>query len=297
MAEIKWIKLNVDMFDDEKIKIIQAMPDGDAILVIWIKLITLAGKTNDGGYIYISDNIPYTDEMLSIIMNKPIMTIKLAMETFTNLQMIESDTKGIYLVNFEKHQSLEKMELIKEQNRIRQQKARDRKLLMAQSDTERHANVTQTSRNVTRDVTQNVTQCHATDIEEEKEEEKEKEGEKKRTKKELQFDIFEKIVSGYKITEKIKSKMYEWLEYKAEINDQYKEQGMKALLRKVETEAKKHGDDAICEIIDESMSNGYKGIIFDKLKKRTPQHNGRTAEEKNDGFCFNPDEDDLADLF
>ena len=72
MATVKWIKLNVDMFDDEKIKIIQAMPDGDAILVIWIKLIALAGKTNDGGYIYISENIPYTDEMLSVIMNKPI---------------------------------------------------------------------------------------------------------------------------------------------------------------------------------------------------------------------------------
>ena len=49
MAEVKWIKLNVDMFDDEKIKIIQAMPDGDSLLVVWIKLITLAGKTNDGG--------------------------------------------------------------------------------------------------------------------------------------------------------------------------------------------------------------------------------------------------------
>ena len=114
MASVKWIKLNVDMFDDEKIKIIQAMPDGDAILVIWIKLITLAGKTNDGGYIYISDNIPYTEEMLSIIMNKPIMTVKLAMETFAKLKMVENDTKGIYLVNFEKHQSLDRMQEIRE---------------------------------------------------------------------------------------------------------------------------------------------------------------------------------------
>ena len=157
MAVVKWIKLNVDMFDDEKIKIIQAMPDGDTILVIWIKLIALAGKTNDGGYIYISENIPYTDEMLSIIMNKPILTIKLAMETFNNLKMIESDTKGIYLVNFEKHQSLEKMERIKEQNRLRKQRERERKLL------------------VSRNVTQDVTQCHATDIEEDKDKEEDKE--------------------------------------------------------------------------------------------------------------------------
>ena len=124
MAEVKWIKLNVDMFDDEKIKIIQAMPDGDALLVVWIKLLALAGKTNDGGYIYISESIPYTEDMLAVIMNKPIATIRLAMQTFTSLCMIENDTKGIYLVNFEKHQSLDKLAEIREYNRLAQKKSR-----------------------------------------------------------------------------------------------------------------------------------------------------------------------------
>ena len=127
MSSVKWIKINIDMFDDEKIKIIQAMPEGDSLLVVWIKLITLAGKTNDGGYIYIAENMPYTEEMLSTIMNKPINTIRLALSTFLSLKMIEEDTKGIYLVNFEKHQSLDKMEKIKEQNRIRVAKYRDKK--------------------------------------------------------------------------------------------------------------------------------------------------------------------------
>lgn len=124
MASVKWIKLNVDMFDDEKIKIIQSMPEGDAILLVWIKLILLAGKTNEGGYIYISENMPYTEEMLSVVMNKPLNIIRLAIETFTKLEMIENDAKGIYLVNFEKHQSLEKMEKIREQTRLRVAKHR-----------------------------------------------------------------------------------------------------------------------------------------------------------------------------
>lgn len=127
MSSVKWIKINIDMFDDEKIKIIQAMPEGDSLLVVWIKLITLAGKTNDGGYIYIAENMPYTEEMLSTIMNKPINTIRLALSTFLSLKMIEEDTKGIYLINFEKHQSLDKMEKLKEQNRIRVAKYRDKK--------------------------------------------------------------------------------------------------------------------------------------------------------------------------
>ena len=127
MSSVKWIKINIDMFDDEKIKIIQAMPEGDSLLVVWIKLITLAGKTNDGGYIYIAENMPYTEEMLSTIMNKPINTIRLALSTFLSLKKIEEDTKGIYRVNFEKHQSLDKMEKLKEQNRIRVAKYRDKK--------------------------------------------------------------------------------------------------------------------------------------------------------------------------
>lgn len=140
MANVKWIKITVDMFDDEKIKIIQSMPEGDSLLIIWIKLITLAGKTNDGGYIYISDNMPYTDEMLSVIMNKPLNTIRLALNTFNSLGMIENDTKGIYLLNFEKHQSLDKLEKIKEQNRLRVQKCRENKKML-------ECNVTETLRN------------------------------------------------------------------------------------------------------------------------------------------------------
>ena len=153
MSAIKWIKLNVDMFDDEKIKIIQSMPEGDSLLIVWIKFLTLAGKTNDGGYIYITDSIPYTDEMLSVIMNKPLPIIKLAMETFIHLGMIEIDDKGIYLINFEKHQSLEKMELVKEQTRLRVAKYR--------------AKLKEIN-----DVTLQVTQCNAIDKDIDKEEDK-----------------------------------------------------------------------------------------------------------------------------
>ena len=159
MADVKWIKLNVDMFDDEKIKIIQAMPDGDSLLVVWIKLITLAGKTNDGGYIYISDNIPYTEEMLSVIMNKPLATIRLAIQTFTSLNMLDNDAKGIYLVNFDKHQNLDKLAEIREYNRLAQQKSRaKRKALPSVNDK------SMTSQS-----------CQGTDIEVDKEKEKDKE--------------------------------------------------------------------------------------------------------------------------
>ena len=126
MAEMQWIKLRIDMFDDEKIKIIQSMPDGDALLVVWIRLIALAGKCNANGLVLVEDEFPYTDEMLSVIFNKPLQTVKLALATFEKFRMIESTTKGIYITNFDKHQNIEGMERIREQNRIRKQRQRER---------------------------------------------------------------------------------------------------------------------------------------------------------------------------
>lgn len=133
MADIRWIKLTVDMFDDNKIKLIQAMPDGDSILVIWIRIIALAGKCNANGLVLVEDEFPYTDEMLATIFNKPLPVVRLALATFEKFKMIENTQKGIYITNFEKHQNIEGMERIREQNRIRQQRAREKKKSLLES--------------------------------------------------------------------------------------------------------------------------------------------------------------------
>lgn len=166
MAEIRWIKLRIDMFDDEKIKIIQSMPDGDAILVIWIRIIALAGKCNANGLVLVEDEFPYTDEMLSVIFGKPLATVKLALATFEKFRMIENTEKGIYITNFDKHQNIEGLDKIREQNRIRKQRERERKktLLLEESGSgvsalpdngpAKNTEVTNLSRDISREVTQ-----------------------------------------------------------------------------------------------------------------------------------------------
>lgn len=166
MAEIRWIKLRIDMFDDEKIKIIQSMPEGDAILVIWIRIIALAGKCNSNGLVLVEDEFPYTDEMLSVIFGKPLSTVKLALATFEKLRMIENTDKGIYITNFDRHQNIEGMDRIREQNRVRKQRERERKraLLFEESgsavpalpdgDPDQNTEVTDLSRDRSREVTQ-----------------------------------------------------------------------------------------------------------------------------------------------
>ena len=128
MAEVKWIKILVDIFDDEAIKLIESMPDGDTLLIIWFKLLAKAGKINDGGLVYFKENIPYTEEMLSTVFKRPISTIRLAMQTFIQFGLIElNDSQQILIKNWEKHQNLEKLEMIKAGTRARVARHRERK--------------------------------------------------------------------------------------------------------------------------------------------------------------------------
>lgn len=147
MSEIKWIKITTDIFDDEKMCLIDALPDRDAIIVIWIKLITLAGKLNRKGVLAISKNIVYTDEMLAQTFHRPLNTVRMALEVFENFGMVEKIDGVIMLPNWEKHQNIDGMEKIKEQNRNRAARHRKKQKLLAQNN----------ESNVISNVTDNVT--------------------------------------------------------------------------------------------------------------------------------------------
>jgi predicted phage replisome organizer len=135
MADIRWIKITTEMFDDEKIRIIESMPEADTLIVLWIRLICMAGKNNDNGYIYLTPEIPYTIEQLSAIFGRPLNTVKLAVETFKRLNMITlSDDGVIYLPQFEKHQNLIGMNIIRENTTRRVARFRAQKQLKSSDD-------------------------------------------------------------------------------------------------------------------------------------------------------------------
>ena len=149
MSEVKWIKIVTDIFDNKKIKQIEKIPNGDTILVIWFKLIVLAGVTNDDGLVYITDEIPYNSETLSNEFNKPLNEIKIALDIFQKFKMIEIIDDFIRLKNWQQYQNVDGLEKIREQTRLRVQKHRENQRLTLEND----------KCNVTRNVT--VTQSNA----------------------------------------------------------------------------------------------------------------------------------------
>ncbi len=149
ISNIKWIKLSTNMFEDEKIRLIEQMPDADTILIIWVKLLSQAGKTNASGYIYLSETIPYTDEMLATIFNRPVSTVRFALKTFEQFGMISIDEEHfIAIENWEKHQNIEGMERVKKLNAERNKRYRERKK-QKQLESKNDSDVSVTSRDGT----------------------------------------------------------------------------------------------------------------------------------------------------
>ena len=135
MADVKWIKIATDIFDDEKVLLIESMPDADAIIVIWFKLLCLAGKQNNSGVFLMNERIAYTDEMLATIFRRNINTVRLALSTFEKFGMVEIVNNTITIPNWEKHQQLDALERTRESTRNRVARFRERqKLLTASSD-------------------------------------------------------------------------------------------------------------------------------------------------------------------
>lgn len=166
MSDVKWIKIVTDIFDNRKIRQIEVMPEGDSILVIWFKLICLAGKINDNGMVYFTQDIPYTEEMLATQFNRPLPTVRLALKTFQAFGMVEIVDNFLHLPSWEKYQSADKLERIRSKNAERQArfKARNRAALESGNAS----------------VTLPVTHGNAVEREEDKERDIEKEREKER---------------------------------------------------------------------------------------------------------------------
>lgn len=135
MADVKWIKITTDIFDDEKILLIESLPDSYAIITVWFKLLCLAGKQNNSG-VFMMGRIAYTDKMLATIFRMKESTVTMALQTFEQFGMVEVIDGVITIPNWNKHQSLDAYEKKKERDRLYQaeRRANQRALVAKSSD-------------------------------------------------------------------------------------------------------------------------------------------------------------------
>ena len=153
MADVGWVRLSTRLFENRKIKYLLNQPKGAELVLLWVHLLCAAGTVNDGGRVYISQNVMYTPQSLAADFGVPKTIADKALTLFQNLELIEVESDGcIQILGWEKHQNVTGLEKIREQNRLRKQKQRQcDKSRNVDEDMSRDGHVTECdkSRNVT----------------------------------------------------------------------------------------------------------------------------------------------------
>ncbi len=262
MAEVKWIKLNTDMFDNAKIKYLRTLPEGDKIVLIWVMLLAKAGKCNSNGFIFLTESIPYTAEMLAAEFDFEITTIQLALGSLSKLGMINLEEHHICITGWEEHQNIEGLDKIREQTRLRMAKYRERKKALPSGY-----------------VTSYVTVTQGDETEEEREEEKERD--KDNNKKEKRKTEFDLLIEGYTEDLQLRNTIYEFLKMRKAIKAPMTSNALKLMLNKLDRLAPNdiHCDTRIA-ILEQSIMNSWKGIfeLKEELKKKV------VPEDRHYGF-------------
>lgn len=236
MADVKWIKIVTDIFDDEKILLIESLPEHDAIIVIWFKLLCLAGKMNNSGVFIMNDKIPYTEEMLATIFRRPLNTVRLALNTFESFGMIERVDNVITIPNWSKHQTLDQLEERKEYMRDYMQKYREKQKQLACKTNSKVNSKSNSKANV------NALDKSKNKIREDKKENK---------------DNKEHVV--YDPDELLNQSIIDFIEFRKKIKSPMTDRAITLMLNKLNKMAT--DNDKKIEILNQSIINGWKGIF------------------------------------
>lgn len=135
MSKVSWIRIEIDMFDNRKIRHIRKLPEGNNIVLIWMMLLTMAGRCNANGIIFLTENIPYTNKMLADELDFDESVIELALTILEKFGMITRDGAELSIPGWEEHQNIDGLEKIREQTRKRvaEHRKRQKELLSEES--------------------------------------------------------------------------------------------------------------------------------------------------------------------
>ena len=253
MAEIKWIKITTDMFDNRKIRHLRRLPDGNSIVLIWVMLLTMAGRCNSSGMIFLTENIPYTPKMLADELDFEENTVKLALSALEQLNMIVTDNGFFSIAGWDEYQNIEGMEKIREQNRIRKQKQRAKAALLEPGHV--------TSRD-----------SHATDKEEDKDKEKKK----------------KKEIKTYSDDADLNRSILAFMEFRKSIKKPMTDHAVDLLISKLNGMTSYIPEQI--EIINQSIVNGWQGVFPLKNEQAQTVRQGyqkqTKADELNDFYAM-----------
>ena len=235
MAGVEWIKLYTDMFDNPKIKALRRLDFGNETVLIWIMLLTLAGRCNSNGAIFVKEGIPYTCEGLADDLRFKTEIFAEALKTLEEYGMI-SCVGCLHIVNWEEYQNVEGLDRIRKQTSTRVANYRKR-----HKESISGCNVT-------------VTRCNATDKEIEEEKEKEIEINKRKvTKSDL-----EAVLTKFNLSEPLKEALRKFAKHRKLIKKPMTDDALELLIKKLLKLAQ--DETTQIAIIEQAITNGWLSV-------------------------------------
>jgi predicted phage replisome organizer len=135
MKRLQWIKLRLDLFDDMKIQVLEQMRQSDTLILLWLRLLTLAGKLDDGGLLYLTKDMPLTAKILAKRYGKQEAFIEKALDLYEKLDLMRRDEAGmIQITDWDVDQDTERLNQIREANRRRVAEYRKRQKEQSQEN-------------------------------------------------------------------------------------------------------------------------------------------------------------------
>lgn len=266
MGEVKWIKIVTDIFDDEKILLIESLPEADSIIVIWFKLLCLAGKQNNSGVFVMNNGLAYTDKMLATIFRRKESTVNLALKTFEEFGMIEIINNAITIPNWSKHQTLDQLEERKEYMREYMKKYREKQKLLTDGDSKVNCKV------------YSKANVNTLDKEEDKEEEIDKNKNNKKVSKKTSFD---ELINAYTDNEELKIELKNHLatrkSKKATLTNRAIELSFKKLDELTKNVPVNEQEEVKIKIVQQSIERGWVGFFEVKAEGSKQYNNNKNT--------------------
>lgn len=142
-GKVDWVKITTDMFDNRKIKYLRKLPEGNSIVLIWIMLLTMAGRCSANGMIFLTENVPYTTKSLADELGFDENIIKFALAAFESLNMVRTNPEDFLQISgWEEYQDGEALDKIREVNRNRKRRQRENQKLLEEMSRDGHGTVT-----------------------------------------------------------------------------------------------------------------------------------------------------------
>lgn len=165
MADVKWIKLKVGMFDGMSFKKIKKAKIGgesyrDKLTAVWFELMDFAAQCNHDGAFIDSREIPFYElSDIAIMIDRETDELELCMAFFINEGMVSIEDDIYMLSAWSAYQNTDRLAELREYNRLAKQKQRAKQKLLQD----------------VKDKSMTSQSCQDTDIDKEEDKEREEE--------------------------------------------------------------------------------------------------------------------------